>query len=525
MNNSKVLIIVPHEDDEINIAGGTILKLKDKAEIKVVYVTNGDLVFNAKDRFKEAIASLKNLGVPKENIIFLGYSDQSYDKKTHLYNTEDLWTAEKGYNKTYGIKGVNEWCFQKHGVHNEFKKSNIVKDIKEVILDYMPDEIICVDLDFHPDHIMTSLCFEKALGEILNEKRNKYNPKVLKTFAYENSYLGKDDFNCVNDYGMFFSVNKNCNLNNNPYYNINDSIRISIGEDSYSKNLFKNKIWKAILKHKSQVLVNHASKMINSNCVYWKRNTNNLLNKAKVAASSSKPEFLNDFLICDTSNVLGGNKNKIVYDKGIWIPEESDTKKEIQISFEKKQYIKYIKLYFGLINDRFIKKISITFDNEIVEYSLSDELVQKIMIERNVKTLVIKILDDKCYNGFSEIEAVENEENYNENFKVIIEESWTNNFIVDETKKYKVTTYPQGCDYKVDTKHLINGEYIDGYLCLNKNSKGYITFINDNKQDVIYINQTKITRKIWIKSYKIIVKCAEVYQKISRKISYIKNRI
>ena len=186
--NKKILVIVPHQDDEINIAGGTIYSLGKKNNIKVVFTTNGDYIYNAKIRYKEAIKSLKILGVKKENIYFLGYSDQPYDQKNHMYNTDKNWISKKGINKTYGALGIDEYCFIKNKKHNLFNKKNLQSDMKMLIEEFVPEIIICVDLDYHPDHIMTSLCFEKALGEILLDKP-EYEPIVLKTFAYEKMIL------------------------------------------------------------------------------------------------------------------------------------------------------------------------------------------------------------------------------------------------------------------------------------------------------------------------------------------------
>lgn len=88
----KILIIVPHEDDEINLAGGLIYSLKNKDNVYVTFVTNGDFIYKAKYRYMEAIKSLGILGVKKDNIIFLGYADQAYDQSNHMYNSEKDWT-------------------------------------------------------------------------------------------------------------------------------------------------------------------------------------------------------------------------------------------------------------------------------------------------------------------------------------------------------------------------------------------------------------------------------------------------
>ena len=69
---TRVLILAPHPDDEINVAGNMILNLSAaKAEIFVAYSTNGDFEISADVRAQEAVDALKILGVPAERIIFL----------------------------------------------------------------------------------------------------------------------------------------------------------------------------------------------------------------------------------------------------------------------------------------------------------------------------------------------------------------------------------------------------------------------------------------------------------------------
>ena len=402
----KILIIVPHEDDEINLAGGLIYSLKNKDNVYVTFVTNGDFIYKAKYRYMEAIKSLGILGVKKDNIIFLGYADQAYDQSNHMYNSEKDWTSKSGRYETYGALNINEWNYKKHGEHCKYNKSNVTRNIKEIILDIMPQEILCVDLDFHPDHIMTSLCFEKAMGEILNECK-EYRPEVLKTFTYENSYMGKKDFFLKDNYSKF-EIEKSGALKNNPYYNIRDGIKIPIKKLCYSLNLFKNPVFKAIKAHVSQILVKHATSIINKDFVYWKRETDNLLNDAIIKTTSSDSKYLHDFLLADTKNVLKGNINPILYSEKIWIPGEKDDKKIVYIDFKKAKYVDCIKIYNGRINNEFIKKILVTIDGKEQRIDLKYKFVNEIEVKKNCTTITVKVLDKICKNGFSEIEALSN---------------------------------------------------------------------------------------------------------------------
>ena len=72
----KVLVFVPHEDDEINVAGSVMYDYVQKgAEVYCVFTTNGDYSFWAKTRMQEAWQSLQILGV--QHVLFLGYGDTS----------------------------------------------------------------------------------------------------------------------------------------------------------------------------------------------------------------------------------------------------------------------------------------------------------------------------------------------------------------------------------------------------------------------------------------------------------------
>ena len=73
----KCLIIIPHQDDEIHLAGNLIASLKDTRNIYVAYTTSGDYAYNASVRYKEAIKSLWKLGKIKKVNNMKAYFDQN----------------------------------------------------------------------------------------------------------------------------------------------------------------------------------------------------------------------------------------------------------------------------------------------------------------------------------------------------------------------------------------------------------------------------------------------------------------
>ena len=79
-SDHKVMVIVPHQDDDINLLGSSVKHyLNNGSELYVVFTTNGDYYDNAEIRYQEVIKYYEDLGVSESNIIFLGYGD-SWDK-------------------------------------------------------------------------------------------------------------------------------------------------------------------------------------------------------------------------------------------------------------------------------------------------------------------------------------------------------------------------------------------------------------------------------------------------------------
>ena len=562
IENSKILIVVPHQDDEINLCGGLIKTLSDKKLnniINVVYITNGDYASPVDMRYNEVIKALKVLGVKKENAIFLGYGDQKYTEKTHMYNLNNsfVWVSNAKKNATYSNNKFNTWSFNKHGKEREYLIQNVQKDLEEIILNYLPNIIIGIDNDFHPDHLMTSLVLEKAIGQVLKENimlnGGRYTPLVLKGFAYENAYNGSSKYFTLNDYGMQFEVDNNGILKHNSYYSINDSIAIKIDKNTYTKNIFKNILLKALLKHKSELIIKKADEIIASNNVFFQRRTDNLLLNSDIITSSGDSNYLNDYILLDTYDVLDKKDKDVIFDRGIWIPEEKDDKKEIKITLKNPEKISKIIFYHGLKNIDKINninniKITYVFENKekiIEKYSLLDHNIKYLKAEnpnisvvsfnenkknnfknsnfkeKKIKEVIIKILDKKVENGFSEIEvfSINNEKSNFEKIsnicklKVGIGNTWSNNYYTEskkETKKIvlynKEKLYNDELEFAFNNNkiniisELINGNILEKdneyYIEMNNNTKGRIIVEYGEFKDIININKCRNLRKI-----------------------------
>lgn len=162
-SGKKVLVIVPHEDDEINVAGSLMYHyVQSGAEFFCAFTTNGDYSFDAVTRMKEASRSLQVLGVRK--IFFLGYGDTSnaYAGGHLFYATDKAVTSPAGHQETYGCHDFPDYAFIKRGQHSRYCRQNFKQDLKDLILDIRADLLVVVDCDVHADHRAASIVFEEA---------------------------------------------------------------------------------------------------------------------------------------------------------------------------------------------------------------------------------------------------------------------------------------------------------------------------------------------------------------------------
>ena len=189
----KAMIVAPHPDDEINLAGQILPYLQEEYQIFVTYTTNGDAEKKiGNQRLSEALDACDVLGISSDNVIFLGYANE-WKNGRHLYNCSGSLESATGKVQTNSIEGHPEYYYEKYGIHRCFTQLNYEMDLKSVINDILPELIICVDFDSHADHRAASLTFEKVIGDILKDKAD-YRPRILKKFAYNGVWKGQKDF-------------------------------------------------------------------------------------------------------------------------------------------------------------------------------------------------------------------------------------------------------------------------------------------------------------------------------------------
>ena len=188
-----VLIVAPHNDDEVLGPGGTIQRyLKDGANIRVVMMTNGDGQYRGPflskkkneiqlgyRRQQETLKALGNLGIPGENVIFLGYPD-------HGLNV--MWNASWTCDHLYRSKRTGE-------DHTEYTNSynpgapycgiSVAQDLEKIIMNNMPDIIYFPHpQDIHPDHWATNAFVTYALEKLRTEHPDDQRLKNVREMTY-----------------------------------------------------------------------------------------------------------------------------------------------------------------------------------------------------------------------------------------------------------------------------------------------------------------------------------------------------
>lgn len=156
----RVLVIAPHADDEVLGVGGAIQRhLARGARVVVVILTNGDgqyrrLIPSSKasinlgyTRQKESLAALAHLGLPEEEVIFLGYPDRGL---SDLWNS--YWDCEELYSSKY-TKTDRSPYRESFTAEAPYCGLSVTADLMKIISQEKPQLIYLPHPnDLHPDH-------------------------------------------------------------------------------------------------------------------------------------------------------------------------------------------------------------------------------------------------------------------------------------------------------------------------------------------------------------------------------------
>ena len=445
-SNHKVMLIVPHQDDEVNVLGGVIEEyVTYGSDVYIVFTTNGDNVISAEIRLQEAIVAADCMGVPEDHLIFLGYGDGWSSNGPHIYNTSpgDVRDSYAGKTATYAL--ANHPAYHEGNVYTI---ENYLTDIMDVILNYRPDVIYCVDYDAHDDHRATSMAFEKVMGQLLKENPD-YRPMVFKGYAYSTSWHAAQDF---------YSINIGATLENlnSPYiYHWEDRVRLPVSAAALSRSLTGSNVFRALAAHASQNAVTQAEGVANGDKVVWFRNTNSLCYDATIKASSGDASFLNNFMLYDNEN-LSKEPDRI---DGIWIPEIDDSEKNFTITFPQSFQVDTIALYDHPYEDHNILNASIELDDGTCIYTGPLDpggAVNLFTIGQEVQSFTVTILEQEGeLAGLGEVEAFRKDTEINGYFLKLTDQdgNFAYDYIINENGTESFSFYTYGNLPKVNSEH------------------------------------------------------------------------
>jgi N-acetyl-1-D-myo-inositol-2-amino-2-deoxy-alpha-D-glucopyranoside deacetylase len=195
--NLRVIIFVPHPDDESIAAAGLMQRvLSQGGEVRTVFVTNGDgypeavrrqlghpprssLDFReyGKVRRDEGLQALCELGVRSEDAVFLGFPDDGIDD---LFI--DHWSKFTPYRSPYtqlNCAGYKD-SFKRWAI---YAGVNLQDEIAKILEDFSPNWIVLPDpRDYHPDHCATGLFVLEAIRKLNLEGKILFDKTQVLTY-------------------------------------------------------------------------------------------------------------------------------------------------------------------------------------------------------------------------------------------------------------------------------------------------------------------------------------------------------
>ena len=253
----RVLVFAPHPDDESLAAGGLMHQVvEQEGEVRVVFVTNGDgypeavrrqlghaprssydFIEYGRRRHEEALQAMCEVGIPPEDVVFLGFPDDGIDDLL-----KDHWSRLTPYTSPYTR-------FSAVGYQDSYSRwvaysgVNLKDEITRIIDDFCPDWIILPDpRDYHPDHCATGVFVLEALRELNQQGEVIFdNLEILTYLVHFKDYPTSPEWEQeVRKSGLFMSTTGCVTLSSTEWLNLSLT-----AEDLSSKE-------RALAAHQSQ---------------------------------------------------------------------------------------------------------------------------------------------------------------------------------------------------------------------------------------------------------------------------------
>ncbi|MGI5976251.1 MAG: PIG-L family deacetylase [Candidatus Limivicinus sp.] len=449
----KVLAMVPHEDDEVNILGGVLEQyVKYGSQVYVAYLTNGDMQVPAERRFAEAVKAMEKCGIPEENLIFLGYGDSMNQDGLDIYfcPPDAVITSHAGFTATYGTESHPSFR-----TGNSYTLEHMYEDIRDVILRLHPDVIYCSDYDVHGDHRALSLLFDRAMGEILRNGTG-YRPHVYKAFAYSTAYEAEQDF-----YADNIKSTKNPSpyeyMTENNVYSWPERLRLPVNAETLSRSIMSSSTYDALKSYDSQYSAKMADGIISGDRVFWNRETGSLCYDAEMFASSGDAELTRDFVLSDRKRP----DSPITPVENTWVPDADDEMKKLSVKFTEETKICRIRLYDNPSLEDNVLNARILFDDgsEIQSGPLPENgsALELKFDPRTVKSVEVQLTETEgSFAGLTEFEIYDTPADYG--FKFIklmnLEDDFVYDYYIDPQGEERFRLYGWGCSNNVSNYRL-----------------------------------------------------------------------
>lgn len=440
----KVMILFPHQDDEILMTGGIAEEyLKYGSEVYLPLYTNGDYYNIGEERLNELLNVSRFTGIPEDHVIFLGYADGWKDTDIYLLPEDEVAVSLAGRSATYGLPSHPAY-------HNgaPYTRGQIVSDLESVVSEYRPDTIICVDMDNHDQHQELSLFFDEALRNILKETTD-YHPFLLKSFAYSMSLSNPSDFYEKYEVGSTAWPLDTVTgyVQANPSFLWADRIRFPVRADTLSRSLIGCKTHIALHLYPSQHLYHSSVAIVNSDRLFWQRPTDSVLYNADITCSSGSSSVLNDFKRIG-STLFPEKEN---FREVCWIPENADPNRTAEVKLDAPHTLTEIWLFDNPDPESNILNALITLDDgtEIRTGPLAPNGSETVIhVDKAVSSFSVKIDDaEGPAAGLSEIEAYCGHTDYNRKFIKLMnsDEDFVYDYQIDAKGSEVFSLYAFGC--------------------------------------------------------------------------------
>lgn len=431
-SGKNILILAPHQDDEMLMAGGIIKRAVDAGDnVKVLLATNGDYngQGSGQGRIVESINALNALGLTKDNIMFLGYADtgglggtQTYwDSFLYkLYTAEDdtVFTSRFGNQYSYGNPDIKQdYRFELTGEHSLYTRANFVNDLKDAIINSNATDIYVPSrYDMHFDHAYLDLFAIEAIQSIKRDNPS-YNPTLHESIIHScagdgNWPVWNSDEAGIQAHKMPQGLEDLTMLQWSERENVN--VPYSMRQTPFSFNLKDQ----ALRLYTSQYY-GYIGSFAKVNEIFWTRDFTSFAMNAVVTASSEMSNTdrkLDQSAVKAIDGVLDGEAGGLPYGHmrfahAEWVTNQETAGAWINLDFQNKVDMSLIKLYDRPDMDNQITGGKLIFDDgseiEVGELPNNGRPLE-IPVNKNsrsVKFVITSVSGSTTSTGLAEIEV------------------------------------------------------------------------------------------------------------------------